>query len=265
MLKSSHGNRAKMDTNTPKAQEAWPPAGDDLKLHPNTLQVWRANIDVGEARLGALAQYLSADERQRASRFRHERDRNHFTAARGLLRVILGHYLSLPPDQITFSYGPRGKPCLAQTGPQPLSFNLSHSQGLVLFAFAAGGNVGVDVEAIRAVEGDDEVVERFFSPAERAEYRSLPTQQKPYAFFNCWTQKEAFIKAVGDGLSLPLDSFDVTVAPDRPARLLRVEGHPEVAAQWVIHCLRPEPGFMGAVAYDRPCRLVLGEWNRLDL
>jgi 4'-phosphopantetheinyl transferase len=253
-----------METNTPTAQESWPPAGDDLTLDPNSLHVWRANLEVGEDRLGSLARYLSAEEKQRASRFRQERDRHHFTAARGLLRVILGRYLSLPPDQIIFSYGPRGKPFLAQKGPQSLSFNLAHSQGLALYAFAPGGKVGVDVEAVRPGDSDDEIAERFFSPVEIAEYRSLPPHQKPRAFFHCWTQKEAFIKAVGDGLSLPLDSFDVTVSPDRPARLLRVEGHPEVAAQWVIHSLHPARGFLGAVACDRPYRLVLGEWNRLD-
>ena len=120
---------------------------------------------------------------------------------------------------------------------------------------------GFDMEALRPVPDAEQIVDRFMSPSERAEFHSLPGDQKPRAFFHCWTQKEAFIKAVGDGLSLPLDRFDVRVAPDKPAGLLRIDGDSESARHWLMQSLYPAPGFLGALACDRPHALVLWEWN----
>lgn len=234
----------------------------ELTLPANTIHVWRACLDQAGDRLHPLAQLLSADERERASRFRFRRDSDRFVATRGILRVLLGRYVPLPPDQLVLSYGPSGKPCLSSPELGSLQFNLSHSQGLALYAFARDRNIGIDVEALRAVPDADRIAERFFSALEQAEYRSLPPHQKQRAFFHCWTQKEAFIKAVGEGLSLPLDRFDVSVAPDKPARLLRVAGDPEIAGHWVMESVNAAPGFLGALACEGPgCRLVLREWN----
>ena len=230
-----------------------------------TVHVWRASLDDAGESLCVLAQFLSPDEQLRASRFRFQQDRDRFVAGRGILRVILGGYVAAPPDRLTISYGPRGKPFLAGREMGSLRFNLSHSQGLALYAFALGRNVGVDVEALRPVPDADQIVERILSPSERAEFRSLPGHQKQRAFFHCWTQKEAFIKAVGDGLSLALDRFDVSVSPDEAARLLRVDGDPESAGHWMMQSLNPAPGFLGALACDGSHRVVLWEWNRSDL
>lgn len=146
-----------------------------------------------------------------------------------------------------------------------MQFNLSHSQGLALYAFALDGNVGVDLEALRPVPDADQIVERFLSPSERAEFRSLPGELKQRAFFQCWTQKEAFLKAVGDGLSLALDRFDVCVSPEGAARLLRIDGDPKSAGRWMMHSLHPAPGFLGALACEQNHRLVLWEWDPSDL
>jgi len=212
-----------------------------------------------------LAQFLSPDEQLRASRFHFQRDRDRFIAARGILRVILGRYVAAPPDQLTISYGPRGKPFLAGREGGSLRFNLSHSHGLALYALVLDRNVGIDVEALRTLRDAEQIAERFFSPLERAEFRSLPQDQKQHGFFFCWTQKEAFIKAVGDGLSLALDRFDVSISPHEAARLLRIDGDPERASHWVMQSLNPAPGFLGALACDGSHQLVLWEWNWLDL
>lgn len=146
-----------------------------------------------------------------------------------------------------------------------MRFNLSHSQGLALYALVLDRNVGVDVEALRTLADAEQIAERFFSPLERAELCALPRDEKQNAFFRCWTQKEAFIKAVGDGLSLALDRFDVRVSPHEAARLLRVDGDPERASHWMMQSLDPGPGFLGALACDGFHQLVLWEWNWSDL
>jgi 4'-phosphopantetheinyl transferase len=121
------------------------------------------------------------------------------------------------------------------------------------------------VEALRPVPDAEQIVERFISPSERAEFHSLPGHQKQRAFFHCWTQKEAFIKAVGDGLSLTLDRFDVSVSPDKAARLLRIDGNPERASHWMVQSLNPAPGFLGALACEGSRQLELREWESSDL
>lgn len=230
--------------------------------------VWRASLDLSAPRLAVLYATLSSDERARAARFHFDRDRNHFIAARGLLRELLGSYVNRAPASLCFAYGQRGKPSLAapesaaslpiratqsETPPQAgeLRFNLSHSHGLTLFAFARGTELGVDVEHIRLDFATNEIAERFFSPPERAALRALPAAQRAEGFFNCWTRKEAYIKATGDGLSIPLDSFDVTLAPGQPARLLAVRGTPDAAIRWSMWALTPASGFVAALLVAR--------------
>ena len=210
------------------------------------VHVWSADLDrIPE---GLLREPLSADEQERGRRFHFERDRRRFVATRGLLRRLLGRYLGLDPCRLRFGYGPRGKPFLA--GEDELRFNVSHSGGLALLAFARGREVGVDVERERPVPEAEDIARRYFSPREEAELRRLREGEWTAAFFRCWTRKEAFIKATGDGLSRSLDAFDVTLAPGEPARLLRVEGEPEAARRFWIEDVSPAPGFAGALAVE---------------
>jgi 4'-phosphopantetheinyl transferase len=158
--------------------------------------------------------------------------------------MLLGAYSGLPPTALRFQYGPQGKPFLEGSDVQ---FNLSHSGNLALFAFARSRALGVDLEATdRAVEGDA-LAARFFSPAENAELAALPPEVRQAAFFACWTRKEAYIKATGLGLSLALDSFDVSVAPGRSARLLATRPRAEEATHWQLTDLSVGPGYAGAL------------------
>ena len=239
----------------------WKPARAAPPLAASEVHVWVAVLDA--LPVGAYIGLLSPDEAARADRFHFARDRQRFVGARGLLRELLGCYVDVDPSALLFAYGPRGKPYLAaDSRPDRVRFNVSHSGGLALLAFARERELGVDLELERPVPEAESIAERYFSPREGAELGRLPPAERPRAFFRCWTRKEAFIKATGDGLSRPLDAFDVTLAPREPARLLRVEGEPEEAARWWMEGLEPAEGFAGALAVEgRPARLACWKWD----
>jgi 4'-phosphopantetheinyl transferase len=198
-----------------------------------------------------LAQTCSADEQLRADRFYFERDRKHFIVGRGLLRAILGRYLDLEPAQVQFSYGPRGKPALANIGTGgALCFNLSHSNGLALYAVTHDRNLGIDLEYIRPMPEAEQMAKRFFSPREYAVISSLPPHQKQEAFFRGWTCKEAYLKAIGEGLAQPLDRVEVSLAPSEPARLYGITGEPSAAARWFLQELTPAPSYVATLAVE---------------
>jgi 4'-phosphopantetheinyl transferase len=162
-----------------------------------------------------------------------------------LLRGLLARYLGVGPEELEFQYGEFEKPAL-RSGPW---FNLSHSGPVALYAFSSAGEIGIDVELDDADFARERIAERFFSPAEVRLLRSLPAEDQPRAFLTCWTRKEAFIKARGDGLSLALDSFDVTLAPDAPAALLRTAWCSEEPGQWQLEDLSDHrAGYIAAVA-----------------
>ncbi len=226
-----------------------PPA--KLSLEEDEIHVWRAHLGLDRERLERLAKTLSSDEQTRAARFHFARDRDHYIAGRGLLRSILGNYLATEPGQLRFSYNPYGKPELqspANSG--ALQFNLAHSRGLALYAFTRRRQIGIDVEMIRPDFATEEIAARFFSPAEIAVLRALPREVQPVAFFNCWTRKEAFIKARGMGLSLPLDQFVVAFAPGESPALVSAADDPQAAEHWAIAALEPGNGYAAALAVE---------------
>lgn len=229
----------------------WLSVHDPFSFASNDVHVWCASLDELKTCLQPLARTLSDDERERARRFCFTRDRERFVAARGVLRTILGRYLGMAPEQLQLSYGPHGKPHLA-SGPDAgnLQFNLSHSQGLVLCAFARNRRVGVDVEFVRAMPDATQIAARFFSSNEHQVLLALPADQRQEAFFNCWTRKEAFIKAIGDGLVLPLDQFDVSLAPGKPAELLQVRGGVGETSRWFMAALQPAHGYVAGLALE---------------
>jgi 4'-phosphopantetheinyl transferase len=183
--------------------------------------------------------------------FHFDKDRNHYIVARGTLRAILGYYLDLNPAGLRFCYGEYGKPMLVkETGGESLRFNVSHSDGLALFAAARGRELGIDLERIRAGLSDERIAERFFSRGEVRVLRELPQHLQDEAFFNCWTRKEAYIKAKGEGLSMPLSDFEVSLVPGERAALLSTKRDPQEAARWLIRELFPAPGFVAAVAVE---------------
>lgn len=220
-----------------------PPGGTGLR----EVEVWFVELAANPEAENYFRDFLSADEKERAARFRFAHLTSSFTLARGALRVLLSRYVGAAPGEIRFGYGARGKPYLVWP-PAGLGFNLAHSGKLACFAFAAGCEVGVDIEQIRPMRDRDQLVRRFFSREESEEWLTLDESQRGDAFFRCWTRKEAYIKAVGDGLSIPLDSFRVSLRPDEPAALLDVKSAPGEGAKWAIHSLSPGQGYAGALA-----------------
>jgi 4'-phosphopantetheinyl transferase len=185
-----------------------------LVLGDDEVHVWRATLDQTPSQIQSHLHSLAADEHVRAEQFYFERDRQHFIASRGVLRAILSGYLHRTPESLSFCYSSHGKPALAgETDDDAICFNVSHSHGVALFAVTRGREVGIDIEHIRSDLEVAEIAERFFSLREVAMLRMLPTEAQRQAFFRCWTRKEAYIKARGEGLSLPLDQFDVSVEP----------------------------------------------------
>ncbi len=240
----------------------WGPPPADLALSSDDIHVWRASLDQPASRFQRLAQTLSEDERLRAGQFYFEQDRKRFIASRGLLKTILGCYLDIEPSRLQFCYGSRGKPALAETPVGgTLRFNLSHSQGLALFAVTRDREIGVDLERVRAISEAEQIAERFFSARENAVFRAVPMSKKQEAFFNCWTRKEAYVKASGDGLALPLDQFDVSLAPGEPAALLNAKGDPQEASRWSLQELVPASGYVAALAVEgHGWRLACWQW-----
>ena len=227
------------------------------------VQVLSAWLDVPGALRERLWTLLSPDERARARRFRFAVHRDRFVAARGLLREILGAFLGVQPGRLVFDYGARGKPSLARPfAAADLRFNLAHADRLAVYAIALGRDVGVDVERVRPLPDAEGIAARFFSSREQRALGSLAAPEREEAFFACWTRKEAFLKATGDGLSRDLGAFDVSVVPSLPARLERVAGDPLEAGRWSMEEIRPAPGYRGAVAFAGRARVSCREWTR---
>jgi 4'-phosphopantetheinyl transferase len=223
----------------------------ELELGNDQIHIWYCALDREAFRSSELLQTLSSDERIRAARFHFDRDRENFIVCRGVLREILGHYLGVEPEQIQFCYGRYGKPSLVDTcNNTGMRFNLSHSKNLAVYAFTRDREIGVDIEHIHHIPEMDQIAEQFFSVRENAVFRALPPHKKKEGFFNCWTRKEAFIKAIGGGLSVRLNKFDVSLAPGKPARLLKVEGDSQAASGWTIQKLQSPSGFAAAVTVE---------------
>ena len=211
------------------------------------LDVVIARLDIGAEAADASAELLSCDERERAARFAGDRERRRFTVARARLRQLLGERLAVAPEAIELVYGAGGKPRLHPRFGSDLRFNVSHYQDVAAFAFANGREVGVDVEGVRSLADADAVAALAFSPREHRAYLALDPIEKPLAFFNCWTRKEAFVKALGEGLRHPLHRFDVSLVPGEPARLQRVDSTPGESCGWILDAFTPGPQLVGAV------------------
>lgn len=236
----------------PDLEQTWLEGPERPVLGHGEVHVWRADLNLDGPRLLQLLETLSPDERTRANKFYFRRDREHFVAARGALRDLLGRYTGGPPAALRFSYGGHGKPFLGAEGGGGgrLRFNVSHSNGVALYAIAEGREVGVDIEHVREEVAGLDIAENFFSRQEVAALRALPAAERPVAFFDCWTRKEAFVKARGEGLSCPLNRFTVSLGPGRPAALLSTEDEPHEAARWSLVELFPGRGFRAALAVE---------------
>jgi 4'-phosphopantetheinyl transferase len=240
----------------------WRSPPKTLVLGCDEVHVWRATLDQTSSQIQSFLHNLAADEQARAKRFHFGRDRKHFIVARGVLRAILGGHLNRAPECVSFCYSSHGKPALAgESHGDAIRFSVSHSRGVALYAVTRGREVGIDVERIRFDLAVAEIAERFFSPREVAILRALPTELQQQAFFRYWTCKEAYIKARGEGLSFPLDQFDVSLAPGEPAAVLGTQRDPSEASRWSLQELTRAPGYVAALAVEgHGWRLTCWQW-----
>jgi|HubBroStandDraft_4_1064222.scaffolds.fasta_scaffold97827_2 4'-phosphopantetheinyl transferase len=217
-----------------------------LPLPAEDVQLWRVDLEAVRDSESRWQRLLSSDESNRASRFHSQRDRQHFVAVRAILRKILSAYLGTDPAGMRFSYSKKEKPSLdAPHKDSGITFNVSHSGGKALLAFARWREIGVDIEQVRRDVDLEAIARRFFSPHEQEQLAAFPPQERADTFFRCWTRKEAYIKATGDGLSLPLSQFDVSLAAGDSSALLATRPDASEAQQWL---LREVPGGTGYVA-----------------
>jgi len=245
------------------ALTSWNSPPQNLTLEINEIHVWRVSLTQTETCLQNLQQTLSTDEQTKAERFHFPKDRSQFIVSRAALRAILSRYLHINPSLLRFEYNPYGKPSLTiAQGGNTLRFNLSQTRGIALIAITKNREIGVDIEAINPKFPCLKIAERFFSPLENSVLHSLPEHLQPTAFFTCWTRKEAYIKAVGKGLSIPLNEFDVTLAPGEPAALLNVKQNPDEASKWSLIELISSSDMVAAVAVAGDChKLDCWQWN----
>jgi len=207
----------------------------------------------------AYRRLLSGDEIARADRFVFEHLTRSHELSHGALRLLLAHFLKCQPGDISFRFGPRGKPMLESDS--RICFNMAHSASLALYAITVDCEIGVDVEELRNIPEIEQVASHYFSKAEASQLLSIgPGAAAREAFFRCWTRKEAYIKAIGDGLYLPLDQFQVTLLSDAPAKFIHIGNDSAAAAEWTLEHLNPAPNYLGALAYHAaPRRIVFHE------
>jgi 4'-phosphopantetheinyl transferase len=230
-------------------------------LPDDHVHVWRVPLNHSSEDTTLSLDVLSPDERKKAARFRFAKDKNQFVQARAALRFILGQYLNVTPQDLEFSYGHHGKPALAN-GEASLRFNLSHRDGLALIAVTRGREIGVDVELVRADVPVFEIADVSFSSAESATLHGLPESLRAKGFYNCWTRKEAYVKARGEGLSFPLKQFDVSLTPGDPAKLLRVGDDDNEIDRWTLQEIPASENYVAALAVEgTDLNVTCRDWN----
>ena len=236
---------------TTTATSLTPSRPSSFQLASDEVHSWCASLDVPPETSARLYAALSPDERTRSARFQFERDQQRFIVAHGVLRDLLGRYLQTQPRRVRFVYNAFGKPDVSPEFGNRLTFNLSHSAGLALIAIASASNVGVDVEYTRARSDYADIARHFFSAAEVDYLMALPSHLYAEAFLSCWTKKEAYLKACGEGLAIPLNSFSVPLTTDHahtPVDLYVASKDIVPADRWSLYTLRPAPGYAGALA-----------------
>jgi 4'-phosphopantetheinyl transferase len=240
-----------------------PASTNSLRAHSREVHVWRARLSASATELRELVGLLSSEERNRADRFRNERDCARFALGRIVARSVLGQCLQRPPKDVQLTLDRSDKPVVATSADMELHFNIAHSEDYVLLAVASGRRIGVDVEWVREAEDLNEIAARYFSRNEYLTLQAIPEPLRTKSFFACWTLKEAYLKARGDGIRLPLDVFDVAFAPDEMPRLLETRFDSADADRWHFRELDLGPAYVAALAIEAGVEpeLKLWDWN----
>src|SRR6266700_4660831 len=239
----------------------WHSPPEQLALADDEVHVWLAPLDLPDSHLYILAQALADDERRRAQAFRFQKDRIHFIVDRFILRALLGLYLTKEPGMLRFCYNEYGKPALTSEAGDSISFNVAHSHGMAMYAITRKRDIGIDLEYISRDIESEQVALHFFSPYEVSMLRLVPPERQYEAFFNCWTRKEAYIKARGMGLSLSLSSFDVSLTPGTPAALLNIREEDQNISDWSLVDMSFNADYAAALAVKGPpFRLQCWRW-----
>jgi 4'-phosphopantetheinyl transferase len=221
------------------------------------VQLWVKHLDLPSEQVQDLEGTLAADEKIKAQRFRFAEHRRRFIVARARLREILGHYLNLEPHQVVFEYSPKGKPFLCPSlGAKQLQFNLSHSHELAFYGFAQARKIGVDLEYVRSIKDFESLAQRFFCPSESTTLGRLPPLEKEKAFFQIWTAKEAYLKAIGEGIGGGLDRVEISLTTDATPNPLRIVGDNRLAEQWCLWSPSLKQDYVATVAVEQADRAL---------
>jgi 4'-phosphopantetheinyl transferase len=224
----------------------------NVVLENNEAHIWRATLDREESEIESFRKTLSKDEQDKAASFHFQRDKGRFIVSRGILRKILARYINKEPSEIVFSYGAFGKPALPEElGVATIHFNLTHSHGLALYAIFKNQQIGIDVELIRSDFGWESIARRYFSEMEYAALLKLPAHLREERFFSYWTCKEAYVKATGQGLSLPINEIEISLTNSNSAERLCLRGESKQSSHWSLVKLTPATGYVGFLAIER--------------
>jgi 4'-phosphopantetheinyl transferase len=257
--KAKRGNRGQTGQNMSEGN--WRRPLNRIEFGKDEVHIWRASLTQDPAMVSELSDLLAPDERRRAEKYYRSVDRDRFIVARGVLRKIISIYLPVSPEALQFTYNEYGKPSIVgHQNDRHLNFNLSHSNELALYAFRFDRGLGIDIEYIREDFATLEIAEHFFAKGEVDALRSLPVDQRVKAFFNCWSRKESYIKALGMGISFPLDRFTVSLAPDDAPALLKVEDDEREPDRWKMYELLPGDSYAAAVIVENP-QVILRQWD----
>ena len=238
----------------------WISSPGNIELKPDSVHIWSVHISQNKSNLTYFWDLLSTDEQKKANAFYFSKDKNCSIIARGVLRELLGSYLKIDPKHIEFQYGKNGKPMFGN--PENIEFNISHSGDVIIFGFTKNNEIGIDVEYIKQDPELLEIASNFFSDEEVKSLYELDTSERLLGFFNCWTRKESFIKAKGDGLSFPLKEFVVSLSPYKKTALLKTKWDANEKSKWVLESFVPSSGYVGAIAVQgRIKSLHYLKWN----
>jgi 4'-phosphopantetheinyl transferase len=235
----------------------------DLILHQDEVHIWIVDIEKNSTDMKYFRELLSPEESKQADKFIFEKDRFRYTITHGALHILICAYTGVNEKLINYIQGKYRKPGLQVSSWKKLYFNLSHSGNFILYAFSWDLELGIDIEQIRDMQDSDSIIERFCSEKEKAEYFSIQKENRTQAFFKCWTRKEAYIKARGDGLYFPLNNFTVSIKPDTQPALIEVKDEPLENDRWKLHDLKINDLYSSALVADKSkINLTFFKWIR---